>query len=116
MHACLATVSVPMRTSTLGWEPRQGCPARITGILPFAFGPLSRPPLLSVPMSLSICISLELEFPLFHLSSQPLARLSLPLSTSLLPSLQQPELRAASLSLAITIPSLAHVGSLCSSP
>lgn len=46
MYAHLA-VSVPMRTSTLGWEPRQGCPARSRGTLPFAFGPLSGPSSLS---------------------------------------------------------------------
>lgn len=51
-------------------------------------------PLLSVPMLLPICVFLELEFSLFHLSSQHLACLSQPLSTSPLPSLQQPELRA----------------------
>lgn len=98
VYVYLATVGVPMRMSTLGWEPRQGYPAGSRGTLSFAFGPPQRP-LLSVPVLLSICIFLELEFSLFHLSSQHRACLSPPLSTSALPSLQQPELRAAPLSL-----------------
>lgn len=99
--------------SGLGAQAR--IPRREQGDLAFCLWTPQRP-LLSVLVLLSICIFLELEFSLFHLSSQHRACLSPPLSTSALPSLQQPELRAVPLSLAITIPSLAHVGSLCSSP
>lgn len=53
VYAYLATVGVPMRTSTLGWEPRQGYPAGSRRSLSFAFGPLSGPSSLFPCSSLS---------------------------------------------------------------